>query len=195
MRVLEPTNINGTVTGVKRATASASGASQRNDSVSGYGSSRGGALGRGAQFQGGAASVRLVPSTASTHDHGQGGRRLLDKSARIWFCTRASSGSAAATGASWPSSESDKAPGSRACARPRRRARCRRSTPADRPRTQEVRLARPHWRTVRTVREPAAFDVSAQGPIGSWWLTRTASWPEAWSRASCMAASIRSAIS
>src|SRR5207247_201184 len=43
--------------------------------------------GRGGQFKGGAAQLRLVPSTAATHpDSGQAGDLFLDKSHRLWLC-------------------------------------------------------------------------------------------------------------
>jgi hypothetical protein len=43
--------------------------------------------GRGGEFVGKAAQVRLVPSTATTHPkHGQVGDLFVDKSGRLWFC-------------------------------------------------------------------------------------------------------------
>lgn len=43
--------------------------------------------GRGGQFSGRTAQVRLVPSTATTHPHsGAAGDLFLDKSHRLWFC-------------------------------------------------------------------------------------------------------------
>jgi hypothetical protein len=53
--------------------------------------------GAGGRFQGGAANLRLVPSTASTHPtSGVAGDLFVDKSGRLWYCTKGSSGSAAA---------------------------------------------------------------------------------------------------
>jgi len=44
--------------------------------------------GRGVQCSGGAAQLRLVPTTASTHPtSGQAGDLYLDKSSRLWLCT------------------------------------------------------------------------------------------------------------
>ncbi len=43
--------------------------------------------GRGGEFVGGAAQVRLVPSTATSHpSSGQAGDLFVDKSQRLWFC-------------------------------------------------------------------------------------------------------------
>jgi hypothetical protein len=43
--------------------------------------------GRGGQFSGMAAQVRLLPSTASTHPHsGKAGDLFVDASHRLWFC-------------------------------------------------------------------------------------------------------------
>jgi hypothetical protein len=43
--------------------------------------------GRGGQFSGAAASVRLMPSTGTTHPHsGKAGDLFVDASHRLWFC-------------------------------------------------------------------------------------------------------------
>jgi hypothetical protein len=43
--------------------------------------------GRGGVFQGAAAAVRLVPSSATTHPSaGQAGDLFLDASVRLWLC-------------------------------------------------------------------------------------------------------------
>ena len=43
--------------------------------------------GRGGQFSGGRAQLRLVPSTAATHPEGGSlGDLFLDKNTRLWFC-------------------------------------------------------------------------------------------------------------
>lgn len=93
------TNINGTVTGVNKGHGIGVWGEQQNNTVSGIGVvGLAGSLGRGGQFQGGAAALRLVPATASTHPTtGKVGDVFVDSSARIWFCTHASSGSTAAT--------------------------------------------------------------------------------------------------
>jgi hypothetical protein len=93
------TNINGTVTGVNRGHGIGVWGEQQNNTVSGIGVvGLAGSLGRGGQFQGGAAALRLVPATASTHPTtGKVGDVFVDSGARIWFCTHASSGSTAAT--------------------------------------------------------------------------------------------------
>ena len=45
-------------------------------------------LGRGGQFSGKKAQLRLIPSTATTHPAaGQAGDLFLDKTARLWLCT------------------------------------------------------------------------------------------------------------
>jgi hypothetical protein len=93
------TNINGTVTGVNVGHGIGVWGEQRNDTVSGYGVvGVAGKLGRGAQFTGGAAQVRLVPGTAATHPStGKVGDFYVDSTARIWFCTVASTGVVSAT--------------------------------------------------------------------------------------------------
>jgi hypothetical protein len=93
------TNINGTVTGVNKGHGIGVWGEQQNNTVSGIGVvGLAGSLGRGGQFQGGAAAVRLVPATASTHPTtGKVGDVFVDSAARIWFCTHASSGSSSAT--------------------------------------------------------------------------------------------------
>jgi hypothetical protein len=58
----------------------------------------GGAQGRGGQFTGGAAAVRLLPSSSSTHLWtGRPGDLMVDSAARLWFCTKANTSSVAAT--------------------------------------------------------------------------------------------------
>lgn len=94
-----PTNINGTVTGVNEGLGIGVWGEQRNDTGHGFGVvGVGGKLGRGAQFTGGVAAVRMVPSTASTHPStGKAGDFFVDASARLWYCQKASAGSVAAT--------------------------------------------------------------------------------------------------
>ncbi|MDX6229679.1 MAG: hypothetical protein QOI76_3069 [Frankiales bacterium] len=93
-----PTNINGTVTGVNEGHGIGVWGEQRNSTGAGVGVvGVGGALGRGAQFTGGAAQARLVPSTAASHPAmGKAGDLFVDRSARLWFCQKASSSTAAA---------------------------------------------------------------------------------------------------
>jgi hypothetical protein len=58
----------------------------------------GGTLGRGGQFSGGIAALRLVPSANSTHPwSGRIGDLMVDASSRLWFCTKANTSSVAAT--------------------------------------------------------------------------------------------------
>lgn len=93
---ITPTNINGTVTGVNAGHGIGVWGEQRNDTVSGYGVlGIAGHLGRGGSFQGGAAALRLVPSTTSaTHPTtGKTGDLFVDSSVRLWFCVAASVGS------------------------------------------------------------------------------------------------------
>jgi hypothetical protein len=94
-----PTNINGTVTGVNEGLGIGVWGEQRNDTGNGFGVvGVGGKLGRGAQFTGGVAAVRMVPSSASTHPTtGKVGDLFVDAAARLWFCQKASLGSTAAT--------------------------------------------------------------------------------------------------
>ena len=94
-----PTNINGTVTGVNEGHGIGVWGEQRNDSVSGYGVvGVAGKLGRGGSFQGGAAALRLVPGTSGTHrSTGKVGDVYVDSTARLWFCTKASTSTVSAT--------------------------------------------------------------------------------------------------
>ncbi len=93
-----PTNINGTVTGVNEGHGIGVWGEQRNDTGTGFGLvGLGGALGRGARLSGGAAAFQILPSAAATHPTtGKVGDVFLDKSARLWLCQKASSGSTAA---------------------------------------------------------------------------------------------------
>jgi hypothetical protein len=88
------TNINGTITGVNDGHGIGLWGEQRNDTGSGFGVvGVAGKMGRGAQFTRGAAAVRMVPSTASTHPNsGKAGDFFVDSAARLWYCKRASSG-------------------------------------------------------------------------------------------------------
>jgi hypothetical protein len=94
-----PTNINGTVTGVNEGLGIGVWGEHRNDAGKGFGVvGVGGKLGRGAQFTGGVAAVRMVPSTAATHPTtGKVGDFFVDATARLWYCQKASAGSTAAT--------------------------------------------------------------------------------------------------
>ena len=94
-----PGNINGTITGVNDGHGIGVWGEQRNDAVAGFGVvGVAGKLGRGAQFTGGAAAVRLVPATASTHPStGKTGDFFVDSSTRLWFCQKASTATVAAT--------------------------------------------------------------------------------------------------
>ena len=93
-----PTNINGTVTGVNEGHGTGVWGEQRNNTGSGFGLvGVGGAQGRGARLSGGAAAAQMVPSTAAGHPTtGKAGDFFVDASVRLWFCTKASSGSVAA---------------------------------------------------------------------------------------------------
>ena len=93
------TNINGTVTGVNEGHGTGVWGEQRNNTGSGFGVvGVGGSQGRGAQFTGGAAAVRLVPSAAATHPTtGKVGDLMVDSTSRLWFCTKAASGAVPAT--------------------------------------------------------------------------------------------------
>jgi hypothetical protein len=92
-------NTNGTVTGVNEGQGIGVWGEQRNDTQNGFGVvGVGGRLGRGAQFSGGRAAVRMVPSSAPTHPStGRVGDFFVDASARLWFCQKASTASASAT--------------------------------------------------------------------------------------------------
>jgi hypothetical protein len=93
------TNINGTITGVNDGHGIGLWGEQRNDTGTGFGVvGVAGKLGRGAQFTGGAAAVRMVPSTATTHPtSGRDGDFFVDSSARLWYCQKASTSSVVAT--------------------------------------------------------------------------------------------------
>ncbi|BEP16189.1 hypothetical protein acdb102_45000 [Acidothermaceae bacterium B102] len=93
------TNINGAITGVNEGLGIGVWGEQRNDTGSGIGVvGVGGKLGRGAQFTGGVAALRMVPTTAATHPTtGKVGDFSVDASARLWYCQKASTGSTAAT--------------------------------------------------------------------------------------------------
>ncbi len=95
-----PTNINGTVTGVNEGHGIGVWGEHKNPAVAGIGVvGVADALGRGAQLSGGAAAVRLVPSTAATHPTGgKVGDLMVDSTGRLWFCNKASAG---ATPAVW----------------------------------------------------------------------------------------------
>jgi hypothetical protein len=57
--------------------------------TSGAGVSGTSTSGRGGQFQGAAAAIRLVPTTASSHPTpGQAGDLVVDSSGRLWFCKK-----------------------------------------------------------------------------------------------------------
>ncbi len=61
----------------------------RVESASGVGVQGTAAVGRGGQFIGGEAQVRLVPTTAASHPaSGATGDLYVDKSGRLWFCTK-----------------------------------------------------------------------------------------------------------
>jgi hypothetical protein len=87
------------VTGVNEGHGIGVWGEQRNNTGSGFGVvGVAGSQGRGAQFTGGAAAVRMVPSSASTHPAtGKVGDFFVDASARLWFCQKASSGGTQAT--------------------------------------------------------------------------------------------------
>ncbi|BEP15279.1 hypothetical protein acdb102_35900 [Acidothermaceae bacterium B102] len=80
-------------------------ASNTNGAVTGVAAAHGigvvgvaGASGRGAQFTGGIAAARLVPSSNSTHPwSGKVGDLMVDASARLWFCSKTNTASVAAT--------------------------------------------------------------------------------------------------
>jgi hypothetical protein len=93
-----PTNINGTVTGVNEGNGIGVWGEQRNNTGPGIGVvGVGGTQGRGSQFTGGVAQTRLVPGTAATHPTtGKTGDLYVDSAVRLWFCTKASAGSTAA---------------------------------------------------------------------------------------------------
>jgi hypothetical protein len=93
-----PTNINGTVTGVNEGHGIGVWGEQRNDTGSGFGVvGVGGAQGRGARLSGGAAAAQMLPSTAATHPTtGKAGDFFVDAAVRLWFCQKASSGAVAA---------------------------------------------------------------------------------------------------
>lgn len=92
------TNINGTITGVNEGHGIGVWGEQRNNTGSGFGVvGVGGTLGRGAQFTGGAAPVRMVPSSAASHPStGKVGDFFVDASARLWFCKKSSTSTVAA---------------------------------------------------------------------------------------------------
>jgi hypothetical protein len=94
-----PTNINGTVTGVNEGHGIGVWGEQRNNTGTGFGVvGVGGALGRGARLSGGAAALQLLPSTAATHPStGKVGDFFVDASARLWYCQKASTASVSAT--------------------------------------------------------------------------------------------------
>ena len=102
------TNINGTVTGVNEGHGIGVWGEQRNDTVGGTGVvGVAGHLGRGGSFQGGAASLRLVPATAGSHPTtGKVGDVFVDSSAPdLVLHTRFHGSLRPRPGASWPSSE------------------------------------------------------------------------------------------
>jgi hypothetical protein len=92
------TNINGTITGVNAGNGIGLWGEQRGTGA-GFGLvGVGGKAGRGAQVTGGAAQLRMVPGTATTHPPtGKAGDFFVDASNRLWFCQKASAGSTAAT--------------------------------------------------------------------------------------------------
>jgi hypothetical protein len=94
-----PANINGTVTGVNEGHGIGVWGEQRNNTGPGIGVvGVGGTQGRGSQFTGGVAQTRLVPGTAATHPTtGKTGDLYVDNAVRLWFCTKASAGTTAAT--------------------------------------------------------------------------------------------------
>ena len=56
-------------------------------STSGFGVIGNSDTGRGGNFMGKAAAIRLYPTKASTHPtHGSRGDLIVDKSGRLWFC-------------------------------------------------------------------------------------------------------------
>lgn len=91
---LKSTNAAGAVTGVNHGAGSGVRGEQRNNSAAGFGVlGIAGTRGRGAQFKGGAAAVRMVPSAAATHPAtGRVGDFFVDAKARLWFCNKTSSG-------------------------------------------------------------------------------------------------------
>jgi hypothetical protein len=93
-----PTNINGTITGVNEGHGIGVWGEQRNSTGAGIGVvGVAGSQGRGSQFTGGVAQTRLVPGTAATHPTtGKTGDLYVDSAVRLWFCTKASAGSTAA---------------------------------------------------------------------------------------------------
>lgn len=80
-------NTMGAVTGVSKGTgAGVWGTAASGDAVVGKSSK-----GRGGRFSGGAANLRLVPSTAHTHPKaGSAGDLFVDASHRLWFCKKSS---------------------------------------------------------------------------------------------------------
>jgi hypothetical protein len=87
-------NAAGAVTGVNAGSgAGVWGTSGTGDGVVGVSTH-----GRGGRFRGEDAAINLTPSTASTHPTtGSRGDLFVDSSARLWFCTHASSGAVHAT--------------------------------------------------------------------------------------------------
>ena len=89
-----PTNVNGTITGVNEGHGTGVWGEHKNPAATGIGVvGMADALGRGGQFTGGAAPVRMVPSAAATHPTtGKVGDFFVDATARLWFCQKASAG-------------------------------------------------------------------------------------------------------
>jgi hypothetical protein len=91
VKSLNSANTFSTVTGTNQGTGSGLwGSSVKGDGVVGAAPK-----GRGARFSGGAANVRLVPGKRAAHPvSGQAGDLYVDKSNRLWFCTKTSSATA-----------------------------------------------------------------------------------------------------
>jgi hypothetical protein len=87
VRSLNAANVNGAVTGTNQGSgAGLWGSSSKGDAVVGVATK-----GRGGRFTGSAANVRLVPGKGATHPAGgQAGDLYVDKSNRLWFCTKTS---------------------------------------------------------------------------------------------------------
>jgi hypothetical protein len=91
-------NINGTITGVNAGNGTGVWGEQRGTGAGAGIVGVGGKAGRGGQVSGGAAQLRMVPATASTHPTtGKAGDFFVDASNRLWFCQKPSSGATAAT--------------------------------------------------------------------------------------------------
>ena len=89
-----PTNVNGTITGVNAGAGIGVWGEHKNPGTHGIGVvGVGDVEGRGGQFSGGAAALRMAPAAAATHPTtGKAGDFFVDAGARLWYCQQASAG-------------------------------------------------------------------------------------------------------